>query len=261
MKQNSDYKNEALAALKGNWGPSVLAIVAYFVVAAIVMGPYITKSVTAVLDPTNLLTVSGMKGAMAIYYLGFLLVLGPLVVGLTNAFKMLLVPGDNHVTANAFKIGFGNWLHNAWGYFLRGLFTFLWALLLIIPGIIKSLSYAMTNYILAEHPEMSANKAINLSKDMMYGHKFDLFYLYLSFIGWFLLAIFTLGIAYFWVIPYIQTAQASFYLDVKADWEARRAAATTAGPVPSKPEPEIPAAPPISEVVRKEENPEDYMPK
>ena len=79
----------------------------------------------------------------------------------------------------------------------------------------------MTNYILVDKPELSANEAINLSKDMMYGHKFDLFYLYLSFAGWFILCLFTLGIGFLWLYPYVQAAQVSFYLDVKEDYERR----------------------------------------
>ena len=80
----------------------------------------------------------------------------------------------------------------------------------------------MTYYILVDRPELSANEAINLSKRMMRGHKFDLFYLHLSFIGWFLLCcFFTLGIGCLWYFPYVLTAQASFYLDVKEDYERR----------------------------------------
>lgn len=79
----------------------------------------------------------------------------------------------------------------------------------------------MTNYILVDRPELSANEAINLSKDMMEGHRFDLLYLYLSFAGWFVLSLFTLGIGFLWLIPYVYTSQSSFYLDVKADYERR----------------------------------------
>ena len=71
--------------------------------------------------------------------------------------------------------------------FFRGLFTFLWALLFIIPGIIAEYSYAMTPYILLEHPEMTAREAIAASKELMKGNKFRLFCLELSFIGWSLL--------------------------------------------------------------------------
>jgi len=84
---------------------------------------------------------------------------------------------------------------------------------------VKAFSYAMTPYILEEHPELSAGEAIDHSRAMMKGHKFDLFWLYLSFIGWILLSIFTLGIGLLWLAPYMQTATAAFYEDVKADYE------------------------------------------
>jgi uncharacterized membrane protein len=140
---------------------------------------------------------------------------------MVNAFKDLLLKGDDRLVPNEFRIGFGNWLHHVWGYFLKTLYVLLWAILFIIPGIVKTLAYAMTNYILVDHPELSANKAILLSNEMMKGHKYDLFYLYLSFAGWFFLCVITLGIGFFWLIPYAQTAQASFYQDVRAEWEAR----------------------------------------
>ena len=117
-----------------------------------------------------------------------------------------------------FKIGYGNLLRNVGGMLLVGVFTFLWTLLLIIPGIIKSLAYSMTPFILKDYPELSANQAINLSMKMMEGRKFDLFYLYLSFIGWGILAIFTLGIGYLWLMPYMYTSTAAFYQNVKEEY-------------------------------------------
>lgn len=91
----------------------------------------------------------------------------------------------------------------------------LWTLLLIIPGIIKAFCYAMTPYIMVEHPEYSAQEAIDASCDMMRGHLFDLFWLYLSFIGWAILSVLTCGIGFFWLIPYMATSQAAFYFDLK----------------------------------------------
>ncbi len=99
--------------------------------------------------------------------------------------------------------------------FLSGLFTFLWSLLLVIPGIIKAYSYSMAMYILAENPEIGALEAINRSKAMMNGHKMELFVLQLSFIGWHLLGAVTLGIAYVWVLPYINATTANFYNSIK----------------------------------------------
>ena len=85
--------------------------------------------------------------------------------------------------------------------FLRSLYTFLWGLLLIIPGIIKSYSYALTPYILADHPEMTAKQAIKLSQELMDGYKGDLFMLGLTFFGWDMLNLLTLGIGSIWLSP------------------------------------------------------------
>lgn len=221
MKENQEYKNEALAALKGRWAPAVLAVLAYMAIMAVFMAPYETKAVQLSDDPTNLQLAADMMKWYPVFILGFIFVSFPLLVGLVNGFKSLFTDGDDKVLSNEFKIGFGNYWHHVWGMFLNRFFVFLWSLLLFVPGIIKTLSYAMTNYILVDKPELSANEAINLSKDMMYGHKFDLFYLYLSFAGWFILCLFTLGIGFLWLYPYAQAAQVSFYLDVKEDYERR----------------------------------------
>ena len=99
--------------------------------------------------------------------------------------------------------------------FLTGLFTFLWSLLFVIPGIIKAYSYSMAMYILAENPEMGALEAIDRSKAMMDGHKMELFVLELSFIGWYLLCGVTFGIAAIWVVPYVSATTANFYNSIK----------------------------------------------
>jgi len=99
--------------------------------------------------------------------------------------------------------------------FFVGLFTGLWSLLFVIPGIVKAFSYSMAMYILAENPEIGALEAINRSKAMMNGHKMELFVLELSFIGWHLLGAITFGIAYIWVIPYMSATVANFYNKIK----------------------------------------------
>lgn len=100
---------------------------------------------------------------------------------------------------------------------LQAVYIFLWTLLLIVPGIIKGCSYAMTDYILRDHPELSFNAAIEKSMAMMEGHKMQFFLLQLSFIGWALLCILTLGIGYFFLTPYISVSVASFYENLKAE--------------------------------------------
>lgn len=98
--------------------------------------------------------------------------------------------------------------------FLRTLYTVLWSLLLIVPGIIAALSYAMTPYILAEHPDLTASEAIARSKQLMDGHKMDLFVLYLTFIGWDLLAALTLNLGNLALNPYKNAAITVFYRDI-----------------------------------------------
>ena len=99
--------------------------------------------------------------------------------------------------------------------FLTTLFAFLWSLLLIIPGYIKVFSYSMAYYILAENPGMPARECITRSKEMMNGHKMELFILSLSFIGWMLLGAVTLGIGYLWILPYMQMSMVNFYNRIK----------------------------------------------
>ena len=230
MKTNTQYKNEALAALKGNWSPAVLATVVYFLVTMLIVSPSEIPLLNGTLTDISAMAVSGdIAGMMDAYSsvtswtsLGSLLqifVYSVLSLGIMNAFLKLLREGDDRLTSNMFQIAFKNYWHKVWGVFLMHLFTFLWTLLFIIPGIVKAFSYAMTPYILDERPELSAGEAIDHSRAMMKGHKFDLFWLYLSFIGWGILCIFTLGIGLLWLVPYMQTAVAAFYEDVKADYE------------------------------------------
>ena len=101
---------------------------------------------------------------------------------------------------------------------LEYIYIVLWLCLLIIPGLIKSLSYSMTLFILRDYKELKYNGAIDLSMAMMEGHKWDLFWLYLTFIGWAILCIFTLGIGYFWLQPYMTSTMANFYEEVKAEY-------------------------------------------
>ena len=117
-----------------------------------------------------------------------------------------------------FSIAFKDYWHKVLGMLLMGIFIFLWTLLLVIPGIIKTFSYAMTPYILHEYPNVGVNDAIDISRKMMKGHKLDLFLLELSFIGWMILTAFSLGIGLLWLAPYMQTAHAGFYEEVKAEY-------------------------------------------
>ncbi len=97
---------------------------------------------------------------------------------------------------------------------LRLLYVLLWSLLLIIPGIIAAYSYAMTGYILAENPELSAGEAVARSRELMSGNRWRLFCLQFSFIGWSLLCSLTFGIGILWLTPYRQAAVTAFYREI-----------------------------------------------
>jgi uncharacterized membrane protein len=97
---------------------------------------------------------------------------------------------------------------------LQGLFTFLWTLLFIIPGIIATYRYAMAPYIMAENPGMRPREALRASSELMDGHKWELFCLGFSFIGWTFLAALTLGIGGLWLNPYASAAYTAFYREI-----------------------------------------------
>ena len=97
---------------------------------------------------------------------------------------------------------------------LTSIFIGLWSLLLIVPGIIASLSYSQSIYIMIDGEE-EPKKCIDKSKQMMYGYKWDYFNFMLSFIGWYLLCIVTLGIALVYVAPYVSVSQALYYEELK----------------------------------------------
>lgn len=101
--------------------------------------------------------------------------------------------------------------------FLRILYTSLWSMLLIVPGIIKGYSYAMTPFVLAEYPQLSASQAIAWSEELMNGHKTDLFILDLTFFGWDFLSLLTLNLGHVFLNPYRNAAYAAFYRQLQAE--------------------------------------------
>lgn len=101
-------------------------------------------------------------------------------------------------------------------YLVRLLYIILWTLLLIIPGIITCLKYSQAFFILAENPDLKTREILQKSDEMMYGHKLSLFYLYLRFTGWALLAVLSFGIGFIWLIPYVEVSRALFYKNLKS---------------------------------------------
>ncbi|MGN0363487.1 MAG: DUF975 family protein [Bilifractor sp.] len=118
-----------------------------------------------------------------------------------------LAAGFDHSYLNVVKI-----------MFFRGLYTFLWSLLFVIPGIVKSYEYRMIPYLLAEHPDMSMEEAFAISRNMMYGNKWKAFVLDWSFILWEILSAITFGIVgVFYVNPYVAQTSAALYDALKIE--------------------------------------------
>lgn len=157
--------------------------------------------------------------ACAAYTFGMaaLILAGPITAGL-NFFFTQVFQGNGFTVdiGSPFSVGFSNVGRKIGGYLWMQLFIFLWSLLLFIPGIIKSLSYAMTPYILGDCPNVNARNALKLSMRIMKGHKWALFVFMLSFFGWWLLNAFTFGLlGVFFITPYYDTALAGFYLEAR----------------------------------------------
>lgn len=222
MKSNTYFKDTALAALRGNWGPAVVATLVYFIIVSCIAGPgfymYLSMADVTSADPEAVLESMGTYSRVFSFtFLLEIFLLFPLVISYLNSFRRLLVNGDSRLVRNTLE--FSNYWHKVGAMILAYVLIFLWSMLLVIPGIIKTFSYAMTPFILDEYPELGPSEAIHRSRMMMKGHKFDLFWLWLSFIGWGILNLFTCGIGSLWLMPYMYTSTAAFYQEVKADYE------------------------------------------
>ncbi|MGD9887207.1 MAG: DUF975 family protein [Bacilli bacterium] len=178
---NSEIKKSAFSKLSGNYGNVIVAI----------------------------LLISILIGVTTATAVGPFIIIGPLCAGL---FLMTL----NIVRKQPLKVEmifskfseFGRYL--VW-YLLSSIYTFLWSLLFLIPGFVKSYSYALAPYLMLDNPELAGQDAITKSRELMNGHKMDLFLLDLSFIGWIILSMFTFGILLLWIMPRMLVARAEFY--------------------------------------------------
>ncbi|WP_343343056.1 DUF975 family protein [Terrisporobacter petrolearius] len=140
-----------------------------------------------------------------------LLIAYPIIVGKNNYF-MGIRHKDKPVKSILFLYKSGKLKSSIFTMFMKDLFIYLWSLLFLIPGIVKSYEYRMIPYILSENPKISRKRAFEISKNMMYGNKCGALLLDISFIGWYLLSIFTLGLLdIFYVNPYVESTNAELY--------------------------------------------------
>lgn len=205
MKHNVQIRQETREILRGKW----LAGVAITLIFGILMLLTYAFSVFNLNDEVifSLLTI---LTAIVIGY--------PLQLGFTMVW-LKVARHNSHPEAKDLFGAFNRRYHrSAMGtLLLMQIYTMLWTLLLIVPGIIKSIEYAMTPFIIADEPELGCNEAIEKSMAMMQGHRWQLFKMYLGMIGWMILGVFTCYIAWLWIIPYYQTAYAKFYLALKEE--------------------------------------------
>ena len=240
MMYAADFRSRAREALRGNWGvavgtglmASVLGVGTTMTTAykgnvqiqigdsdianAAKTGIYFDGVQSITLNELQIaifaILATIMSVIVTISIIRFL-VSGATTLGYAK-FNLKLVDGEQATFATLFS-GYHQFVKGLVMQLLRALYVILWSLLLFIPGIIACHSYAMTPYILADHPELSANEAIRRSKELMEGNRWRLFCMQFSFIGWSILcALFTLGIGYLWLMPYIEAANAAFYREI-----------------------------------------------
>ena len=200
-------RNQAYEALRGKWTPAVVTSLVFCILLGVAVS----------LSRVNAL----------LYLIAYLGGASIVAIGMLYACWDLFTKGTLP-EAGALFAPFKQYARTVGAVLLVFVYTLLWTLLLVIPGIIKAYSYSMTFYILRENPEMTAGDAITASQKMMDGHKMDLFLLSLSFIGWAILASITFGIGYLWLIPYIYTAYEAFYETLKKETSVTPATSVSA---------------------------------
>lgn len=189
IRTSSELRFTARNQLRGQWGIAVLISAVFMIISGI---PNAIPDVGSVIS---------------------IILTGPLTLGIISCF-MKLVRKQHFKFENLFD-GFKNFTSSFILQILITLFVLLWALLLIIPGIIAAYRYSMSFYILYDNPNIGAMEALESSKIIMMGNKWRLFCLHLSFIGWALLSVLSLGIGFLWLVPYMNTSMANFYEDLK----------------------------------------------
>ena len=216
MQLNSELRAQARERLEGQWGTFVLMTFLMLVIQTILQIPGYIGSLLEILSPENVLASLSFSNISNILSLLAL----PLSWGLTVS--LLRNHREESVDLENLFDGFrgGRYTRVFCALFLVNLFTILWTLLLIIPGIMKAFSYALTPYIVMDEPELTARQAITRSCEIMEGRRWKLFCLYLSFIGWGILCILTFGIGILWLVPYMNASVAAFYEDARAEYEA-----------------------------------------
>lgn len=179
------------------------AVLVCFIYAAINGALSQTTSISTGWDISQIMISIGKASAVA------LLIYGPLQYGLFACFTDILRKGECNV--ETLFSGFKRYGSTLLLGLLEHVFVFLWSLLFVVPGIIKTIAYSMSFYIQRDNPDMTANECLQASIRLTNGHKMDIFMLYLSFIGWFALCILTVGIGFVFLRPYLVMSKSRMY--------------------------------------------------
>ena len=208
-----DFRRLARERLANNWGIAIGAAFLAALLGGMVTGSgfgiEIDEKVIQMLPQSIYPILLGVAGVSTTLNLVQFILGGPVQLGYCSFLLKQYDREDCQINTLFSKFDqFGQGFLQA---LLRGIYIFLWCLLFIIPGIIKGYAYSMTPFIMAENPQMTASEAITASKELMDGHKGELFWLDLTFIGWQLLCVLTLGIGYLFLNPYTNASHAAFY--------------------------------------------------
>ncbi|WLR57703.1 DUF975 family protein [Mesobacillus subterraneus] len=205
----NQLKKKSLEALKGKWGLGVLLTFLVFFITTFVPMTFEVFVSGGFSEWANQ-TETPLIASLTNIFFSFLFI--PLTAA-SYWFYLTIARWNDPKISQVFAV-YKNWelsLKVIGTAILIGIFTMLWTLLLIIPGFIKGISYSQSFFLLRDNPEFSALEAITESKKRMKGYKWKFFLMNLSFIGWVFIAIFTLGVGFLWLSPYIVTTNANFY--------------------------------------------------
>lgn len=206
---SSELKSKAQEQLNGKKMNAAIMLLVVFVIEGI-LNAIITR-----IFPGQTTLINGIAVTQKSFIAQIIGTFISIFLGLgVTSYYMKIARGEDVELAEIFSKG--NLLLKAFvTAILTGFAIFGGILLLIVPGIILAFGYSMINYIYIDNPEIGIVEVMKKSREMMRGHKWDFFCLGLSFIGWMILGLFTLGILYFWLIPYMGVAQVNFYESIK----------------------------------------------
>ncbi len=215
MTTRKEIRKEARLTLQGKWSDPFLATLVVFLISIVVQIGLQWFSFFMMYGRVDV-SIRTITSLSSIGMLLWLLFLVPLTYGFELCFYRFK-KGREECVAEMFRASFKEDYGRSLGTMLLvKVFLMLWTLLFIIPGIVKWYAYSMTVFIAEDEPQLSPMECIDKSMAMMKGHKWQLFLLDLSFIGWFILCMLTFGIGFLWLTPYQGMARVVFYEQLKA---------------------------------------------